>query len=124
MQFAVHRQVFFLTKIKIMTFYDVYDVCHLMTFVAYDVCRIMTFVGYDVCRIMTLVGYDVCRIVMISLKGFLTVPFFQIKSRHIAASSFNYRKLFYTNIVRFFNRFLKFQEYFIRRYICIFVVCF
>ena len=47
-----------------MTFYDVYNVCRLMTFVACDVCRIMTFVGYDVCRIMTFVSYDVCRIMM------------------------------------------------------------
>ena len=30
-----------LTKIKIMTFYDVYDICRHMTFVGYDVCRIM-----------------------------------------------------------------------------------
>ena len=31
----------YLTKIKIMTFYDVYDICRHMTFVGYDVCRIM-----------------------------------------------------------------------------------
>ena len=42
---------FYLTKIKMMTFHDVYEVCRLMTFVAFDVCCTRTFVGYDVCRI-------------------------------------------------------------------------
>ena len=47
-----------------MTFYDVYDIYHLMTFVAYDIFRIMTFVGYDVCNIMKFVTllHDVCRL--------------------------------------------------------------
>ena len=47
-----------------MTFYDIYDVCHLLTFVAYDVHHIMTFVSYDVCCIMRFVGNDDCHIMM------------------------------------------------------------
>ena len=55
-----------------MMFYDIYDICRLMTFVAYDVCRIMTFVGDDVCRIMTFVGYNVCGIWCLSLLTYLS----------------------------------------------------
>ena len=47
-----------------MTFYDIYDVCHLLKFVAYDVHHIMTFVSYDVCCIMRFVGNDDCHIMM------------------------------------------------------------
>ena len=47
-----------------MTFYDIYDVCRLLTFVAYDVHHIMTFVSYDVCCIMRFVGNDDCHIMM------------------------------------------------------------
>ena len=66
MQFTVHRHYagVYLTNKTIMTFYDVYDIYHLMTFVAYDIFRIMTFVGYDVCNIMKFVTllHDVCRL--------------------------------------------------------------
>ena len=75
MQFKL-AGVFFLQKLKIITFYDVYEVCRLLTFVVSDVCHIMMFVAlwcllvmafvtlwclsrYDVCCIMTFLGYDI-----------------------------------------------------------------
>ena len=36
-----------------------YDVCHLMMFVAYDICSLMMFVAYAVCHLMMFVAYDV-----------------------------------------------------------------
>ena len=47
-----------------MTFYDVYDDCHIMRFVGYDVWRLMTFAVYDICRLIMFVAYDVCHHVM------------------------------------------------------------